>query len=78
MLLELAVPLLRVGGTLVAWKGETFEQELKEAASAMQKLGCAKTVRYALGRGAILLIQKQKPTQEIYPRRFSKIKSNPL
>jgi len=78
MLLELAVPLLRNGGTLAAWKGETFEQEIKDAASAMQKLGCAETGRYAAGRGAILLIQKQKPTQEIYPRRFSKIKSNPL
>ncbi len=78
MLLELGVPLLRTGGTLAAWKGETFKQELKEAATAMQKLGCAETGRYTAGLGAILLIQKQKPTQEFYPRRFSKIKSSPL
>jgi 16S rRNA (guanine527-N7)-methyltransferase len=78
MLLELAVPLLRTGGMLAAWKGETFEQELSEAASALEKLGCSEASRYAVGRGAIVLIQKQKPTPDIYPRRFSKIKSNPL
>ncbi len=78
MLLELAVPLLKAGGALAAWKGETFEQEISEAASAMEELGCAESGRYTVGRGAILLIQKQKPTPDIYPRRFSKIKSNPL
>ena len=78
MLLELSVPLLRSGGILAAWKGETFEQEISEAASAMETLGCADAGRYAVGRGAILLIQKQKPTPKLYPRRFSKIKSSPL
>lgn len=78
MLLELGVPLLKPGGTLAAWKGETFEQGLNEAASALEKLGCIEPSRFAVGRGAILLIQKQKPTLDIYPRRFSKIKSSPL
>jgi len=78
MLLELAVPLLREGGILASWKGETYPRELMEAASALKELGCAETVRFEVGRGAILLIQKQKPTPQIYPRRFSKIKSCPL
>lgn len=78
VLLELAVPLLETGGVLAAWKGETFEGELAGAASAMRVLGCAATGRFPVGRGAILLIQKQKPTPDVYPRRFSKIKSAPL
>lgn len=78
MLLELAVPLLRVGGMVAAWKGETFEQELAGSACAMEKLGCELTGCFAVGRGAILLIQKQKPTPDCYPRRFSKMKSLPL
>lgn len=78
VLLELAVPLLETGGVLAAWKGETFESELTAAASAMRVLGCAATGRFPVGRGAILLIQKQKTTPDVYPRRFSKIKSAPL
>ncbi len=78
MLLELTVPLLKNGGILVAWKGETFAQEMEEAASARETLSCAHTGSFAVGRGAMLLIQKQKPTPDIYPRRFSKIKSAPL
>ncbi len=78
MLLELAVPLLKNGGTLAAWKGETFAQELADAASAMAVLSCADAGHFAVGRGAILLIEKQEPTPDMYPRRFSKIKSTPL
>jgi 16S rRNA (guanine527-N7)-methyltransferase len=78
MLLELAVPLLKNGGMLAAWKGETFAQELKDAESALDELACKLFESFAVGRGAILLIQKEKPTPDIYPRRFSKIKSLPL
>ncbi len=78
MLLELATPVLKLFGTLAAWKGETFAQEMQDAASALNALACGQTGSFAVGRGAILLIQKQKPTPEVYPRRFSKIKSMPL
>lgn len=78
MLLELAVPMLKSGGMLAAWKGETFAQELADAASALDSLACADAGHFAVGRGAILLIRKQEPTKEMYPRRFSKIKSTPL
>ncbi len=78
MLLELSVPLLKTGGTLAAWKGETYETELSDAAKALETLGCRLADRFLVGRGAILLILKQKPTPGAYPRRFSKIKSAPL
>ena len=78
MLLELSVPLLKTGGTLAAWKGETAEDELASASGALKTLGCTVTARHPIGRGALILIEKQVPTPEDYPRRFSKIKSQPL
>lgn len=78
MLLELCVPLLRTGGTLAAWKGESAEQELAEAQNALDVLGCDQVGVHPIGPGALLLIEKQKPAQEKYPRRFAKIKSDPL
>jgi 16S rRNA (guanine527-N7)-methyltransferase len=78
MLLELCVPLLRVGGTLAAWKGETFAEKLSEAKSALDTLGCAVKSVHAIGPGALLLFTKQKPTPEKFPRRFAKFKSDPL
>lgn len=78
LLLELSVPLLRMGGLLAAFKGETFEQEISDSSSALNTLGCAIKARHPVGRGALLLIQKQKTTPNMYPRRFSKIKTKPL
>lgn len=78
MLLELCVPLLRTGGTLAAWKGESFAEELAEARQALETLGCVQKGVHAIAPGALLLIEKQQLTPEKYPRRFAKIKSNPL
>ena len=78
MLLELSIPLLKTGGTLATWKGETADDEIASAAGALRALGCALTGRHPVGRGALLLIEKRQPTPEAYPRRFSKIKSHPL
>jgi 16S rRNA (guanine527-N7)-methyltransferase len=78
MLLELSVPLLKTGGTLATWKGETADEELAVASNALKTLGCVVTERRSIGRGALLLFEKQTPTPEGYPRRFSKIKSQPL
>jgi 16S rRNA (guanine527-N7)-methyltransferase len=78
MLLELCVPLLRTGGTMTTWKGESAEQELAEAQHALAVLGCVQAGAYPVGLGALLLFTKQKPAPEKYPRRFAKIKSDPL
>jgi 16S rRNA (guanine527-N7)-methyltransferase len=78
MLLELCVPFLRTGGTLAAWKGESYEEELSEARGALATLHCYETGSHFIDPGAIILIEKQKPTPDIYPRRFAKIKQKPL
>ncbi len=78
ILAELCVPLLKTGGTLAAWKGESFTQELSDAKNALAALCCDVAAVYPVGQGALLIIRKQKPTPEKYPRRFAKIKSDPL
>lgn len=78
MLLELCIPLVKTGGVLATWKGETASDELAAATSALATLGCAVQSRTPVGPGTLLVIEKQKPTPEAYPRRFSKIKTQPL
>lgn len=78
MLLELCVPFIKTGGIFAAWKGESYRAELNEAQSALASLGCVEKSSHVIGEGAIILIEKQNPTPEKYPRRFAKIKSQPL
>lgn len=78
MLMELCVPLLKTGGSLAAFKGERYNEELREAKGAIQKLYCETSAIHELGTGAIIILTKQKPTPDMYPRRFNKIKKTPL
>ena len=78
VLLELCVPLLKMGGSLAAFKGETYKAELADAKNALSALHCKVSSADASGDGAIIIIKKEKPTPDKYPRRFSKIKSSPL
>ena len=78
VLLELCVPLLKTGGNLVAFKGETHEEELLKAKNALSVLSCSVSFVRSTGQGAIIVIKKEKPTPEKFPRRFSKIKNSPL
>jgi len=84
ILLELAIPMLQVGGHFIAMKGPGFEQELKEAQSALKKLKCeidyiyedqlpeSKEDRY------FIYIKKIGETPKKYPRSFAEIKNKPL
>ncbi|MGI6450811.1 MAG: 16S rRNA (guanine(527)-N(7))-methyltransferase RsmG [Desulfitobacteriia bacterium] len=84
VLLEYAIPLLKVGGRLLAAKGMEPESELQAAAKAMQILNCRmeQLDKYSLGQGAdyraMFSIQKVKPTPAKYPRSAGKPKKNPL
>ncbi len=78
ILAELCVPFVRTGGVFAAWKGESYRQELSQAQSAIETLGCRVKETHFIDPGAIILIEKQKPTPDTYPRRFAKIKANPL
>ncbi len=86
VLLEYCLPLVRVGGHVLLYKGPTFEAELAEAGKACQVLGVRQdeiTVdvlrppALPFERGYVL-IAKRRPTPEAYPRRNGVPASRPL
>lgn len=84
MLSELCLPLVRVGGHFVAMKSADSDEELSQAARAISTLG-GKVTRiwdYTVpGTDAVhraVVISKVKATPKPYPRRFAKIKQQPL
>jgi 16S rRNA (guanine527-N7)-methyltransferase len=74
VVLELAVPLLKVGGKLIAYKGPKADAEITEAAKALKLLG-AKVIEckeFSLpmteeGR-SLVVVEKINPTNRSYPR----------
>ena len=83
ILLELAIPLLKVGGTLLAMKGSKWNFEIEEAKNALKKLD-AEVVETHLDylsnkeERCLIVIRKNKATKGKYPRSYNQIKSNPL
>lgn len=80
---ELCLPFVKPGGTFLAMKGPSAEEELKEAKSAVSILGGTpeKTVNYNLenmGERALVFIEKTGRTPKQYPRPMAKIKKKPL
>lgn len=74
VLVEYALPLLRVGGTLLAWKGPIGENELEDGAAAAALLGGGTAVVRpsgiaALGDHRFVLVDKERATPDRYPRR---------
>jgi 16S rRNA (guanine527-N7)-methyltransferase len=75
VLLEYCLPLVRVGGQVLAYKGPEAEQELKDSGEALARLGgrVAETRRLRLprdmGERVLVLVEKVAPTPCGYPRR---------
>ena len=82
ILLELTAPYVKVGGAVLAMKGAAAREELEEAKSAISKLGLKlEAVREFPVDGAmhaVIVLRKVSATPAKYPRRFAKIKQNPL
>ena len=82
ILLELTAPYVKVGGAVLAMKGAAAREELEEAKSTISKLGLKiEAVREFSVDGtahAVIVLRKVSPTPAKYPRRFAKIKQNPL
>ena len=82
ILLELTAPYVKVGGYVLAMKGSAAREELEEAGSAIKKLGLKLVeVREFTVDGAshpVIVLNKIAPTPKQYPRRFAKIKQDPL
>jgi 16S rRNA (guanine527-N7)-methyltransferase len=74
VLAEYALPLLAAGGTLVSWKGPIDDEELRAGAAAASVLGggtpSVEESGFAeLGDHRFVLIAKESPTPDRYPRR---------
>ncbi len=82
ILLELTAPYVKVGGKVLAMKGMAAEEELSEAKNAIKKLGLQveKVAQFPMDGTAhtVIVLKKVAPTPTQYPRRFAKIKQNPL
>ena len=82
ILLELTAPYVKVGGAVLAMKGSAAREELAECGSAIKKLGLKlEGIRDFTIDGAshpVIVLRKVSPTPKAYPRRFAKIKQNPL
>lgn len=82
VLCELCLPLVREGGVFLAMKAADAQAELREAQNALRVLGgTAESVFDYTVDGAprhVLCIRKTAPTPPPYPRRFSKIRQQPL
>ena len=82
ILLELTAPYVKVGGAVLAMKGAAAREELEEAKNAISKLGLKiEEVREFPIDGAVhavIVLRKVSATPAKYPRRFAKIKQNPL
>lgn len=82
VLAELCLPFVKVGGSFLAMKTVSGEEEVREAETAFKQLGAVLESNFdyeiqgVLHR--ILKIQKVSQTPEKYPRRFAKIQKQPL
>lgn len=83
VLLELCLPLVKVGGHFLAMKGLSYEPELEASKNALKVLGAklkeVKTFAHPTLAGARLLVfEKIKPTPSNYPRSIGLPGKSPL
>ena len=82
ILLELTAPYVKVGGKVLAMKGTAAQEELEEAKNAISRLGLKleEVKEFPMDGTAhtVIVLQKVKPTPPQYPRRYAKIKQQPL
>jgi 16S rRNA (guanine527-N7)-methyltransferase len=83
VLAELALPLARVGGNLLAWKGPIAKDELRAGRSAARQLGGGEPSIHpsgweALGAHRFVIVRKERPTADRFPRRSGQPSRRPL
>lgn len=82
VLAELCLPFVKVDGRFLAMKAAAAEEELSEAQRAVKLLGgeLERVWDYEIDGACrrVLIFRKTRPTPAQYPRRFAKIKQQPL
>lgn len=83
-LLEYTLPFVKIGGTLIALKGQNFAVEMEESQEALAILGGAVkevkavTIPNTDLQHQLIFIEKVGNTPEKYPRTAKKMKQNPI
>jgi 16S rRNA (guanine527-N7)-methyltransferase len=78
VLLELTLPLARVGGLVITIKGASAGQEVEDAAGALHALHGQVVHTTRTPTGTILVVEKLRPTGKLYPRLPGEPKRAPL
>lgn len=83
VMLEYGLPLLEVGGRMLLWKGRNYQQEIEDAENALKLLGgvLEDVWLYTLMEErdrAIIVVRKEEPSPEKYPRRVGIPSKRPL
>jgi len=83
ILLELCVPSVKVGGLMIAMKGQKALEELEEASKAIKllHLSLLSAEPVTLPNAGLrhnLVFKKDKSTESMYPRAYNQIKNKPL
>jgi len=78
VLLEITVPFAKVGGVVVAIKGEKAPQEIEDANKALHILRATVESSIRTSTGTIVLIRKLEATPRKYPRLAGEPKRAPL
>lgn len=82
-LLEYSLPLIKVGGEFIAYKGDKADEEVSGASKALHILGgkIAKIDKFLLNgeqNRSFIVVKKTKETPILYPRGQNKPKNTPL
>lgn len=85
IVLEYAIPFVKVGGYFVAYKSIKAEEEIENAKTAMKLLNSkiVDKIEYSLpieeqNKRVLLVIKKEKEVASSYPRKNGQVKKNPL
>lgn len=82
VLLEFAMPFLKIGGTMLAWKGPSYAEEIESAQRALNVLKgkLIDSHEYEINgeKRIILLFEKRDAIEDVYPRSVGVPKKRPL
>ena len=84
VLSELCLPYVKIGGSFIALKGPSVEQEINESRGAIKILGgelidiCEVNIEDTELRHKLVIVKKIKQCSKVYPRKAGSITKDPL
>ncbi|MDR3597152.1 16S rRNA (guanine(527)-N(7))-methyltransferase RsmG [Clostridium sp.] len=84
VLTELCLPYVKIGGSFIALKGPSVDQEINESLNAIKILGgeliniCEVNIEETELRHNLVVVKKIKECSKVYPRKAGSITKNPL